>query len=89
MKNNEELRKNFDYYLINHEEIIKEYLDKFVIIKDEKVVDSYDTFEEAVREATKKYELGTFIIQKCSKDLNETTQAFHSRVLIREGKDEF
>lgn len=89
MKNNEELRKNFDYYLTNHEEIIKEYLDKFIIIKDEKIVDSYDTFEEAVSEATKKYELGTFIIQKCSKDLSETTQTFHSRVLIREQKNEF
>lgn len=89
MNNNEKLRENFDYYLINHEEIIKKYLDKFIIIKDKKIVDSYNTFEEAISEATKKYELGTFIIQRCSKDLNETTQAFHSRVLIREQNNEF
>lgn len=88
MNNNEELKKNFDFYLTNHKEIIKKYLNKFIIIKDEKIVDSYDTFEDAVSEASKKYELGTFIIQRCSKDLSETTQAFHSRVLVNEEKNE-
>lgn len=83
MNNNENLKKNFDFYLKNHKEIIKKYLNKFIIIKEEEIVDSYDTFEEAASESAKKYELGTFIIQKCSEDLNETTQAFHSRVLVR------
>ena len=48
---------------------------------NKQIVDSYDTFEEAVAESSKKYELGTFIIQKCNEDLNESKQVFHSRVL--------
>lgn len=88
MNNNEDLRKNFNFYLENHKDIIKKYLDKYIVIKDEKIVDSYDTFEEAVSESSKKYKLGTFIIQKCSKDLSETTQAFHSRVLVKEQRNE-
>lgn len=83
MDKKENLKKNFDFYIKNHNEIIKKYLNKFIIIKDEKIIDSYDTFEEAIKESSKKYELGTFIIQKCSKDLNEITQAYHSRVIVR------
>lgn len=79
--NNEALKDNFNYYLEKHDEIVKKYLNKFIIIKDRQIIDSYDTFEEAVAESSKKYELGTFIIQKCSEDLSELTQVFHSRVL--------
>lgn len=76
------LKKDFDYYVKNHEEIVKRYLNKYIVIKEEKIVDSYDTFEEALEEASKKYDLGTFIIQKCDKSLDEQTQVFHSRVII-------
>lgn len=76
----EELKKNYNYYMSNHNDIIKKYLDKFIVIKDEQIVDSYDTFEEAFEESSKKYELGTFIIQKCTKNIEEDTRIFHSRV---------
>lgn len=79
--NNDLLKQDFNYYVQNHEEIVKKYLNKYIVIKNQNIVDSYDTFEEAVSESSKKYELGTFIIQKCSEDLNELTQVFHSRVL--------
>lgn len=79
--NNNILKNNYNYYIANHSEIIKKYLNKFIIIKDEEIVDAYDTFEEAVEESSKKYELGTFIIQKCSENIEEDTQIFHSRVI--------
>lgn len=80
--NNDLLKENYSYYLQNHDEIVKKYLGKFIIIKEKKIVDSYDTLEEAVSEASKKYELGTFIIQECNKDLDDSKQIFHSRVII-------
>ena len=80
--NNDLLKKEFDFYVKNHDELIKKYLNKFIVIKEQKIVGSYETLEEAVSEATKKYELGTFIIQKCNKDLEESTQVFHSRVIV-------
>ena len=79
--NNDLLKEDFDYYIKNHQEIIKKYLNKYIVIMNKQIVDSYDTFEEAVAESSKKYELGTFIIQKCNEDLNESKQVFHSRVL--------
>ena len=80
MNNNEELKKNYNYYVNNHNEIVKKYLNKFIVIKDEKILDSYDTFEEAFKKSSEKYELGTFIIQKCTKNIEEDTRVFHSRV---------
>lgn len=80
--NEDILKKDFDYYVKNHKEIIQKYLNKYIIIKEEKIIDSYNTFEEALEKASKKYELGTFIIQKCSENLDEQTQIFHSRVII-------
>lgn len=82
MNNNNELKKNYDYYIKNHDEIIKKYLNKFIIIKDEQIIDAYDTFEDAFENSSAKYELGTFIIQKCTKDIEEDTQIFHSRVIL-------
>ena len=79
--NNDLLKEDFNYYVQNHKEIVKKYLNKYIVIKEQSIVDSYDTFEEAVSESSKKYDLGTFIIQNCSEDLNELTQVFHSRVL--------
>ncbi len=79
--NNDLLKEDFNYYVQNHKEIVKKYLNRYIVIKEQSIVDSYDTFEEAVSESSKKYDLGTFIIQKCSEDLNELTQVFHSRVL--------
>lgn len=76
------LKEDFKYYIANHSEIVKQHLDKFIIIKEKKIVGSYDTLEEAVSEASKKYELGTFIIQKCNKNIEDSTQVFHSRVII-------
>lgn len=81
MNDNERLKKDYDYYTKNHNEIIKKYLNKFIIIKDEKIVDSYDTFEEAFQKSSEKYKLGTFIIQKCTENIEEDTQIFHSRVI--------
>ena len=81
MDNNDLLKQNFEYYQKNHKEIAKKYLNKFIVIKNQEIIGAYDTFEEAVSESSKEHELGTFIVQKCSKNLAEQTQVFHSRVL--------
>ena len=80
--NNEVLRENYRYYETHHPEIVKKHLNKFIIIREQEIVGSYDTLEEAVKEASKKYELGTFIIQKCDKNIEDSKQVFHSRVAI-------
>jgi len=74
------LEREFQYYLEHQDELVAKYNGKFVVIKDDKVIGVFDTKEEAVREITKKYELGTFLIQKCEPGSESYTQTYHSRV---------
>ncbi len=76
------LEKEFQYYVKNQAELVKEYLGKFVVIIGEEVVDSYDSLEEAVLKSQKKYELGTFLVQECLPGEENYTQTFHTRAIF-------
>ena len=51
-----------------------------MVIADEEVVGNYDSFANAVSEAEQKYEVGTFLVQKCSEGEKDYTVKYHSRV---------
>lgn len=74
------LDKEFKYYLNNQKELVKNYNGKYIVIKDEKVLDSYDTIAEAYNEASANHKVGTFLIQFVSPGNKSYTQTFHSRV---------
>lgn len=74
------LEKEFEYYLRNQAALVKKYNGKFVVIKGGQVIGAYDSDIEAISEASKKHELGTFLVQKCEPGTDSYTQTFHSRV---------
>lgn len=74
------LDKEFKYYLSNKEELVKEYLGKFLIIKDESVVRAFDTELDAYSFGISNFDQGTFLIQQCLPGNENYTQTFHSRV---------
>lgn len=74
------LEKEFKYYLDHQEELVNQYNGKFLVIIDQKVVGVYSSMDEAYFEAQKKYELGTFLIQKCTPGNSAYTMTFHSNV---------
>lgn len=76
------LKQEFQYYLDHQEALVKKYLNKFLVIKDEKIVGVYDTKQEAYDNATSSYELGTFLIQQCLPGTLGHTQTFHSQVIF-------
>ncbi|HUZ60776.1 MAG TPA: hypothetical protein VMU83_18540 [Hanamia sp.] len=78
------LKKEFQYYLDHQEELVKKHLNKFLVIKDQKVVGVYDTKQTAYDESTSKYELGTFLIQHCLPGTLSHTQTFHSQVIFKQ-----
>jgi hypothetical protein len=75
-----QLENEFQYYLDHQEELVEQYEGKVLVIKDCKVIGAYDTSTEALVEARKKYEVGTYLIQRCSRGDEDYTQHFHSRV---------
>lgn len=76
------LEKEFNYYVEHQDELVKEYNGKYIVIKDCKVIGAYDAELEAVEKSAEKYELGTFLVQKCEPGSDSYTQTYHSRVVL-------
>jgi len=76
------LDKEFKYYRNNQKELVEKYNGKYIVIIDEKVVDVYDSFEEALFESQKKYAIGTFLIQHCLPGEDNYTQTYHTRAIF-------
>lgn len=75
------LEKEFNYYINNQRDLVKKYEGKVIVIVDSKVVGVFDSELEAVREASKKYKLGSFLVQVCAPGKENYTQTYHSRVI--------
>ena len=76
------LEKEFRHYIDHQDELVKKYAGKYVVIKDCLVIGVYDNELAAVDDAQKKYELGTFLVQKVEPGIESYTQTFHSRVVF-------
>jgi len=77
------LKREFNYFLANHEQLVAQYNGKFVVIKGEEVLAAYDDQETAIAETVKTHLLGTFLVQKVEPGNRAYTQTFHSRVSFR------
>lgn len=76
------LEKSFKYYLKHQSELVKKYNEKFIVIKNEKVIGVFTSHSEAYNETVKEHELGTFLIQHCLPGKDSYSQTFHSQVII-------
>ena len=72
------IEKEFKYYLENQNDLVKKYNGRFLVIVDQKVVGDYDDSEKAYIDSKEKYELGMFLIQKCSPGEDAYTQHFYT-----------
>ena len=76
------LQKEFNYYIKNREELVKNYEGKYLVIKDEQILGVYDTQRQAIKETMKDYELGTFMVHLVKPGDDDIKRTFRSRVLI-------
>lgn len=76
------LQKEYDYYLKHQAEFIERYDGKLIVIKNNQIIGSYKSEMEAIAETTKHYELGTFLVQRCSTDASSCNAIYHSRVML-------
>lgn len=75
------LDKEYKFYKENQKALMKQYMGKVLVIKGGEIVGVYENETIAYDDAVSKYELGTFLIQKCVPEA-ETIQSFHSRVIF-------
>ena len=76
------LENEFKYYLDHQSELVEKYNGKVLVIIGENVVGTFTTEQEAYFSSIKKFQLGTFLIQKCTPGADAYTQTFHSRVVF-------
>lgn len=80
MNSDTPLVSDFRYYLEHQDEIVRKYNGKFVVIKNGSIIGAYDNEIQAVEEARKSHELGSFLVQHVTPGKDEYTEVFHSRV---------
>ena len=77
------LEKEFEYFKSHHDELYRQYPNKYLVIKKDKVIFTADTFEEALKLAVSGgHKVGEFLVQLCSEGDEAYTQTFHSRVIF-------
>jgi len=57
------LEKEFKYFVDHQSDLVEKYNNKFIVIKDQAVIGSYDSHADAYNETLKTEKLGTFLIQ--------------------------
>ena len=73
------LKDDFEYYTANQEEIVKDHLGEYVVIKDITVV-GYFKEEAQAFESMKSNELGTFLVKKCQQPGTDVVTYYNNRV---------
>jgi len=76
------LDREFKYYIEHQTELVREYNNKFIVIKNDVVIGAYDSEDEAYHETLKTHQLGTFLVQLCIPGEESHTATFHSRVIF-------
>jgi len=74
------LQKEFEYFINNLPELVKKYKGKYLVIKNEQILNSYDSIDMAIIETKKTEALGTFLVQKCDDNEESYTRRYCSRV---------
>jgi len=71
------LQHEFDYFLAHQDELVAEYGGKVIVIKDQRVIGTFESFFTAVEETSSEHELGTFLVQECQPGPSCYTATFH------------
>ncbi len=75
------LEQEYDFFLKKRQTLLPANENKFAVIAGEQIAGVYETVSEALKEAAKKYQLGTFLIQKISSNETNVVQKFASSVV--------
>ncbi len=67
------LKKNLDWYIANQQQLSAQYNGKILLIVDQKVIEAFNSMQEAYTVALKSYPVGTFTLQPCSPDTDSYT----------------
>ncbi|PIP54354.1 MAG: hypothetical protein COX07_05825 [Bacteroidetes bacterium CG23_combo_of_CG06-09_8_20_14_all_32_9] len=65
MASEEKLKKNYDYIVSNKQSLLNSYRNKFILVYEQQVVGSYDTYEASAEAGVITYGIaGNFLVYK-------------------------
>lgn len=73
---------DFKWFIENYDDLFKKYGKCYLAIKDKKVLGSYDSPKTAISEVSKKYPMGSFIVQLCNGNESGYTNYFANSQII-------
>ena len=73
------LEDEFKFYQNNRADLLKKFNNRYVVIKDQKVLGDFTSREEAIEVAQMDHPLGTFLVHLVSSE-EEPVLRFYSRV---------
>ncbi len=68
MNDQHPLQQELDTYESMKEDLLKHYLGKYVLIHDDQFIGSFDSFDNAAKEAVKQFGKGPYLIRQVGKD---------------------
>ena len=78
------MKENYDYFVKNHDSLFGMYPNKYLIIKDKKVIDTEDTMKKAIEYVdTHNFKSGEYIIQLCTLGDSAYTSSFCSQIICK------
>ena len=76
---NSPLQKEFNYFRDHHDELVRQFNGRYVVVKGEAVIGDYENEIDAITATQKDHELGTFLVEKVEPGDARYTRTFHSR----------
>lgn len=77
------LEKEYRFFQENLENLVLRYENKFIIIKDSSIEGVFDSYNEALAFALKKFKIGSFLIQECIKENESIAHFLNSNLLAK------
>jgi len=60
------LDKQYQFFLKNEEMLMAKYKDKFIVIHDERIIDTFNSERDAYIYCVQHYQIGTFFIRQAN-----------------------
>lgn len=73
---------NYKYFKDHFDELYPKYSEKYIVIKNEQVIGSYNSFDDAFNETTKTEAVGSFLIQYCTMNKDKYINHFYSSNVV-------
>ena len=81
-RSEQNMLKDFKFFLDNIEKLYEQYGNKYVAIKNERILGAYSSIKEAVETTSQSEKFGTFIVQQCAPNAECVTAHFAGNVIV-------